>query len=82
MRFSDSPNDARAFEIIRDSMCVDVGYAFNERCTALSGIVRAFSTMTSGTMASEIAKAERMLQKQIEKTNGQIRQMNEEWAGH
>ncbi|MBE6725189.1 MAG: hypothetical protein E7576_08380 [Ruminococcaceae bacterium] len=80
VRFSDSPNDARAFEIIRDSMCVDVGYAFNEHCTALSGIVRAFSTMTSGTMASEIAKNETMLKKQLSKTNDKIRKMNEEWA--
>lgn len=80
VRFADSPNDARAFEIIRDSMCVDIGYAFNERCTALSGIVRAFSGMTSGTMASEIAKNASMVKKQLEKTNDVIRRMNEEWA--
>lgn len=81
VRFADSPDDARAFEIIRDSMCVDVGYAFNERCTALSEIVRAFSSMTSGTMASEIAKNESMLDKQISKTNNTFRKMNEEWDG-
>lgn len=31
VRFSDSPTDAKTYEIIRDTMVVDPGYAFNEQ---------------------------------------------------
>lgn len=76
VRFSDSPNDARAYEIIRDSMCVDIGYAFNERCTGISSLVRAFSTMTSGNMSSTIASNRKTIEKQLEKVNNKYREMN------
>ena len=76
VRFSDSPNDARAFEIIRDSMCVDIGYAFNEKVSGLNILVRALSQMTSGTMSSTIAKNQKVITKQLEKINNTFREMN------
>ena len=79
VRFSDSPNDARAFEIIRDSMCVDIGYAFNEKIAGLNVLVRALSNMTTGTMASEIAKNQKTIVKQLDKMNKTFREMNEEY---
>ena len=76
VRFSDSPNDARAFEIIRDSMCVDIGYAFNEKISGLNVLVRALSSMTSGTMASTVAKNQKVIVKQLDKMNNTFREMN------
>ena len=76
VRFSDSPNDARAYEIIRDSMCVDIGYAFNEKASGLSSLVRAFSNMNSGNMTSTIAKNQKMIEKQLDKINEKFREMN------
>lgn len=76
VRFSDSPNDARAFEIIRDSMCVDIGYAFNEKISGLNVLVRALSNMTSGTMASTITKNQKLIVKQLDKMNNTFREMN------
>lgn len=81
VRFSDSPNDARAFEIIRDSMCVDIGYAFNEKVAGLNVLVRALSNMTSGTMASTIAKNRKLIDKNLAKMNNTFREMNAADAG-
>ena len=76
VRFSDSPNDARAYEIIRDSMCVDIGYAFNEKVTGLNVLVRALSNMTSGNMSSTIAKNQKTITKMLDKINKSFREMN------
>ncbi len=76
VRFSDSPNDAKAYEIIRDSMLVDIGYAFNERCSGLSPLVRALSNLTPGTMASEIARNQKPLNKALQRMNDNFREMN------
>ncbi len=76
VRFSDSPNDAKAYEIIRDSMLVDIGYAFNERCSGLSPLVRALSNLTPGTMSSEIARNQKPLNKALQRMNDNFREMN------
>ncbi len=76
VRFADSPTDAKAYEIIRDSMCVDIGYALNER-TNLSSAVRALSQMDSGTMASTFKKLQKPIDKSIERINSTFREMNE-----
>ncbi len=76
VRFSDSPIDARAFVIFRDSMCVDIGYAFNEKISALNVLVRALSKMTSGTMSSTITKNQKLIVKQLDKVNDKFREMN------
>lgn len=76
VKFADSPNDAKAYEIIRDSMCVDIGYAFNEKCSGLQPLVRALSSMESGTMASAIAKNEKVANKQLGIINETFRELN------
>ena len=76
VRFSDSPNDARAYEIIRDSMCVDIGYTFNESVNSLPNLVRALSNFTSGTMASAVEKAKKPVQSGLDKINDKYREMN------
>ncbi|MBQ2725610.1 MAG: hypothetical protein IJF78_07890 [Clostridia bacterium] len=76
VRFADSPIDAKAYEIIRDSMCVDIGYTLNERCGGLNEAVRALTRMEAGTMASAFQKNSKLLNKSLSKINDTFREMN------
>ena len=71
MKFSESEQDAQTFEIIRDSMFVDSGYAFNEQSSASIGkMVRLLSNTDSTSAASFCEKYHDKAVAAIEKING------------
>ena len=54
-KLSESPEDAATFDILRDTIHVDAGYAFIEQNSwSMWGIVAGFSQITSGNAASRI----------------------------
>ena len=77
VRFSDSPEDAKTYEIIRDSICVDIGYALNFKIGGLSPMVHALIQMEPGNMASKIQQNAKILSKSLDSTNKVFREMNQ-----
>ena len=71
VKFSESEQDAQTFEIIRDSMFVDSGYAFNEQSSgSLGKMVRLLSNTDSASAASFCEKYHDKAVAAIEKING------------
>ena len=77
VRLSDSPTDAQTYEIIRDTMVVDPGYAFNEQNSSLADLIRIFSRAKSGEFSSFLKRVDKMARKGIDKINHTFLDMNE-----
>lgn len=75
VRFSDSPLDAKTYEIIRDSMVVDAGYAYNEQNKGLGDLARILHRSESGSLASFIAGVKTTSETGVEKINETYRKM-------
>ena len=70
VKFSESVIDAEMFDLIRNSMCVDAAYAFNQQNTALSDMVYMLYRLDSGNFSSKLASLRKPLTRGIEKING------------
>lgn len=68
-KFSESPTDAAMFDVIRNSMCVDAAYAFNQQNSALSDMVYMLYRLDSGSFSSKLASLKKPLTRGIEKLN-------------
>ncbi len=77
VRFSDSPTDAKTYEIIRDTMVVDPGYAFNEQDSSIADLIRIFSRANSGEFSSYLKRVQKVANKSIERIDKTFREMNE-----
>ncbi len=75
VRFSDSPDDAKTFEIIRDTSVVDLGYAFNEQNGGIADLIRVLSRMKTDTLSSSIEKARAKAQSGIDTINDIFREL-------
>lgn len=75
VRFADSPEDAKTFEIIRDTMLVDIGYAFNEQNGGLADIIRIFSRSESGSLSSFIERVSKSAEGGITRINDTYREL-------
>ena len=69
VKFSESVIDAEMFDLIRNSMCVDAAYAFNQQNTALSDMVYMLYRLDSGNFSSKLASLRKPLTRGIEKIN-------------
>lgn len=69
VKFSESVVDAEMFDLIRNSMCVDAAYAFNQENTALSSLVYMLYKMDSGNFSSRLESLKKPLTRGIEKIN-------------
>jgi len=77
VRFSDSPTDAKTYEIIRDTMVVDPGYAFNEQDSSIADLIRIFSRANSGEFSSYLKRVQKVANKSIERIDKTFCEMNE-----
>ncbi|MBE6659205.1 MAG: hypothetical protein E7604_12295 [Ruminococcaceae bacterium] len=78
VKLSDSQEDAQTYEIIRNTLLVDVAYAFNEQnYDGLYKLVRMMAEIKTGNVASTIAKMEASAEKAIKKINDTYREMSE-----
>jgi len=75
VRFADSPEDAKTFEIIRDTMLVDIGYAFNEQNWGLADIIRIFSRSESGSLSSFIERVSKTAEDGLAQINNTYREL-------
>lgn len=77
VRFSDSPEDAQVYEIIRDTLCVDIGYALAAKVGSLRPMLYALVEMNSGNIASNFQQNSKVLSKSIDQVNKVFREMNQ-----
>lgn len=76
-KFSDSPEDAKTYEIIRDTMLVDAGYAFNEQNSGIANLIRVLSNTKPGTLSSFVERYSKSAVKGIEKINETYQKMGD-----
>ena len=76
-KYSDAPEDAKTYEIIRDTMIVDAGYAYNEQGDGLANLIRLLSKTDSGQISSFIEKKMKSAEKAVQKVNDTYREMGE-----
>jgi len=77
VKFSESLTDSEMFDLIRNSMCVDAAYAFNQQNAALSDMVYMLHRLNSGSFSSKLASLSKPLAKGMEKINNAYREMAE-----
>ncbi|MBR5222085.1 MAG: hypothetical protein IKV66_13960 [Clostridia bacterium] len=76
-KFADAPEDAKTYEIIRDTMIIDAGYAYNSQDSGIAGMIRLFSRTTSGTLSSFLEQNRKSAEKAIEKINETYQKMSD-----
>ena len=76
-KFSDAPEDAKTYEIIRDTMIVDAGYAYNEQDGGIANLIRILSNTDSGTLSSFVEKNIKSAEKAVEKINETYQKMGD-----
>jgi predicted amidohydrolase len=77
VKFSESLTDSAMFDLIRNSMCVDAAYAFNQQNAALSDMVYMLYRLDSGRFSSKLASLSKPLEKGMEKLNNTYRELAE-----
>lgn len=80
VKFSESPNDAQTYEIIRDSICVDIGYAFKDVC-GVDQPVYALANYTKDNLSANLKKLTKVISKSTEKVNKKFAEFNSEVYG-
>ena len=76
-KFSDAPEDSKTYEIIRDTMIVDAGYAYNEQSSGIANLIRILSNTDSGTLSSFVEKNIKNAESSIETINDSYREMDD-----
>ena len=81
VKLSNSQEDSRIYEIIKNSLLVDVGYAFNEQDgSGLFAMVRLMSNTDAGTFSSFYSSKIKQTAKILERLNNKFREMNAEYG--
>ncbi len=64
-KLSESPEDALTFDIMRDSLFVDTGYALSDDVSGLDPIVQALNKTTAGGIGSLFGKNAKLVEKNL-----------------